>query len=54
MQYFDVCWSPTGQVISRVWARTERAAIRRAPRPYRKYLGELYAVPVANPSEKES
>ena len=38
-------WSPTGQVIATdVEADTEKAAIRKAPQPYRRYLGEIYAV----------
>lgn len=40
---WQVFWSPTGAPITTVSARTARAAIRKAPMPYRKYLGELYA-----------
>lgn len=36
-------WSPTGQEIARVEARTRRAAIRKAPAPFRRYLGEIWA-----------
>jgi hypothetical protein len=45
---FDLYWSPTGQKIATVRARTKRAAVRKAPKPYRKYLGEIYAVEVAS------
>lgn len=41
---YGVYWSPEGKKIATVQARTERAARRKAPRPYRKYLGEVYAV----------
>lgn len=38
-------WSPEGRVIAHaVEAKTARAAIRKAPKPYRTYLGEIYAV----------
>ncbi len=43
---WQVFWSPEGRCISIVSARTARAAIRKAPMPYRKYLGELYATPL--------
>lgn len=46
MQTFDVYWSPEGRKIATVVARNERAAVRKAPKPYRKYPGELYAVRV--------
>ena len=47
MTTWNVVWAPEGRVIATVTARTARAAIRKAPRPYRRYLGELYAVAVA-------
>jgi hypothetical protein len=43
---YDLYWSPEGRRIATVEARTSREAIRLAPKPYRKYLGEIYAVPV--------
>lgn len=51
---FDVYWSPEGRKIATVvvpakgWRGRDasRSAIRKAPMPYRKYLGELYAVEV--------
>ena len=45
MHTFDLFWAPTGQHIATVTARTARAAIRKAPALYRRYLGEIYAVP---------
>jgi hypothetical protein len=45
MRTYNLFWSPTGQKIATVEARTMRAAIRKAPAPYRKYLGEIYAKP---------
>ena len=41
---FDLYWSPEGRKIATVRAVTMRQAIRLAPAPYRKYLGEIYAV----------
>lgn len=43
---WDVYWSPEGRRIATVAARTARSAIRKAPKPYRRFLGELYAVQV--------
>ena len=43
---FDLYWSPEGRKIATVQARTTRAAIRKAPKPYRTYLGEIYAVQI--------
>lgn len=40
---WDVYWSPEGRKIATVQAKTEREAIRKAPMPYRRYLGEMYA-----------
>mgnify|MGYP001576479045 CR=1 FL=1 len=44
MRVFALYWSPEGRKIATVTARTMRAAIRKAPKPYRHYLGEIYAV----------
>jgi hypothetical protein len=44
MKTWTVYWSPEGRPICLVQANTERQAIRKAPQPYRKYLGEMYAV----------
>jgi hypothetical protein len=44
MKTWKVYWSPEGKCIATVQARTARSAIRKAPKPYRKFLGELYAV----------
>jgi len=46
LQTFDVYWSPEGRKIATVQAKNSRLAIRKAPKPYRKYLGEMYAVAV--------
>jgi len=48
MMKYDVYWSPEGRVIATVEAKDMRAAKRKAPQPYRKYLGEIYAQPVIN------
>lgn len=47
MKTFDIFWSPEGRCIATVRALTVRAAIRKAPYPYRRFLGELYAVEVS-------
>lgn len=36
-------WSPEGREIARVTAPTARDAVKRAPKPYSKYKGEIYA-----------
>jgi hypothetical protein len=41
---FDLYWSPEGRCIATVQARTPTAARRKAPQPYRRYIGEIYAV----------
>ena len=43
---YNVYLSPEGRVIATVHALSERDAIRKAPKPYRKFLGEMYAVKV--------
>ena len=54
---FDVFWGPTGQKIATVQATTAKAAKRKAPQPYRKYLGEIYVEQVggssSNPNWKQ-
>lgn len=40
---FDLYWSPEGRKIATVDAQNRSAAIRKAPKPYKKYLGEIYA-----------
>lgn len=43
MKSFKLFWSPEGKHIATVSAKTARAAIRKTPQPYRRYLGEIYA-----------
>lgn len=43
LKTFRLFWSPEGKCIGTVQADTEKAAIRKAPMPYRRYLGEIYA-----------
>lgn len=43
MKTYKLVWSPSGQAIATVQARTLREARRKAPMPWRKYLGEIYA-----------
>jgi hypothetical protein len=50
MRTYSVFWSPEGRKIATVQAKDARAAIRKAPKPYRKYLGELYAVDATEPN----
>lgn len=46
MRTFLLYWSPEGKQIATVEAVDRKAAIRKAPKPYRKYRGEIYAVEV--------
>jgi len=48
MTNWNLFWAPTGQCISTVKAKTARAAIRKAKLPWRRFLGEIYAVEVTN------
>lgn len=48
MKTWKVFWSPEGRCIATVIAKTAKAAIRKAPYPYKKYLGEMYAEEVKN------
>jgi len=41
---YKLYWSPEGKEIATVVAQTRQAAVRKAPLPYRRYLGEIYAV----------
>lgn len=43
MKTWTLYWSPSGQILGLVQARTAKAAVRKAPVPYLKYLGEIYA-----------
>lgn len=52
MPTFNLYWSPEGKLIATVTARTLSAAKRKAPAPYRKYLGEIYAELVTAPEGK--
>lgn len=44
MQRYLLIWSPTGALIATVRATSMRSAVRKAPHPYRRYLGEIYVV----------
>jgi hypothetical protein len=43
MKTFELVWSPTGQKIGTVRATTAKAAKGKAPKPYSRYKGEIYA-----------
>lgn len=43
MKKWRVFWAPEGRQIAVVEAKTESEAKRKAPKPYREYLGEIYA-----------
>ena len=51
MKKWKLFWAPTGQPLAKVEAKDARSAIRKAPPPYRKYLGEIYAEEV-NPTDE--
>ena len=44
MRTWYLFWSPEGRCFAVVSARTARSAKHKAPQPYRRYLGEIYAV----------
>lgn len=47
---WNLYWSPEGkQIAENVEASTAKAAKRKAPKPYRTYQGEIYAM-LANPN----
>lgn len=50
---WNLFWAPEGKKIATVTATTEREARRRAPMPYRKFLGEIYAVLVTQPKKEK-
>ena len=41
MEMYDLIWAPSATFIATVSAKTPRAARRKAPYPYRKYLGDI-------------
>jgi hypothetical protein len=45
---YDVYFAPEGRCIATVEAKDARSAIRKAPQPYRRYLGEMYALVVTD------
>jgi hypothetical protein len=54
MTTYQLRWSPTAQVIGTVQAATPRLAIRKAPQPYRKFLGEIYAEEVPDAADSST
>lgn len=50
MNTYKLFWSPEGKQIATVKAESSAKARRMAPKPYRKFLGEVYAERVATPS----
>lgn len=45
MKTWILIWSPEGRKIATVQALTARSAARKAPYPYRRYLGEIAVIP---------
>lgn len=41
MKTYILIWAPEGKEIATVQARSPSAARRKAPKPYRAYLGEI-------------
>ena len=52
MNTYDLFWSPEGRKIATVKATTAKAAKRKAPKPYVRYQGEIYAVEVGRESNR--
>jgi len=44
MRQWILVWAPEGRIIAHVQARTSAEARLQAPLPYRRYLGEVYAM----------
>jgi hypothetical protein len=44
MKTYTLYWSPEGRPICTVQANSLKAAKRKAPKPYSRYIGEIYAV----------
>lgn len=44
MKIYQLIWAPEGRVVAIVRAKTRRTAIRQAPYPFRRFLGEIYAI----------
>lgn len=43
MKKWKLFWAPEGKQIAVVEAEDESVAKKKAPQPYRKYLGEIWA-----------
>ena len=54
MSKYDVYWAPEGRRIATVEAENKHEAKRKAPMPYRKYLGEMYVIESVQPNGVES
>lgn len=46
LKQYRLVWSPTGKTIATVKACTSKRAVKRTPKPYHRYRGEVYAVEV--------
>lgn len=44
MKTFELYWAPEGKKIAIVQAKDEKSAKEKAPAPYKKYQGEIYAI----------
>jgi hypothetical protein len=53
-QKFNLWWGPEGRKIATVEAVTIGAAVRKAPKPYKAYPGEIYATLASNDTEVAS
>jgi hypothetical protein len=43
---WSLYWAPEGRMIAvNISAASASTAVRKAPQPYKKYQGEIYAVP---------
>lgn len=43
LETYYLYWAPEGRCIAKVRAASREAAIRKTPKPYSKYKGEVYA-----------
>ena len=52
MKTYKLFWAPEGKYLDTVQANTIIAAKRKAPMPYRKYLGEIYTIEVISDTQR--
>ena len=52
VKLYDLYWSPEGRCIATVEAKDFKIARRKTPKPYRRFLGEIYVTEVVDNKAK--